>query len=104
MTEHTQISASEMVQSLTGFEEIAIEKHMGIDPYADGETKPLKVLRALLFVQATREGMTAPAAREHAMGLAMGAVQDRFVEEEEPEDLDPDEPETEAGKDDSHFD
>lgn len=93
----TKITASEMVESLTGFEEIAIEKHMGIDPYADGERKPLKVMRALVFVRATREGMDAPKAREHAMTLSMGQVQEQFAEDE-PE-IDSAAPETESGKD-----
>lgn len=94
----TKLSASALVDSLTGFEEIAIEKHMGIDPYVDGQTKPLRALRALLFVQGTREGLTAPEARQRAMEMPMSAVQDHFVEEE-PEDLDPDNPDTETGKD-----
>lgn len=96
MNATTQITASEMVESLTGFEEIAIEKHMGIDPYADGERKPLKVMRALVFIRATRDGMDAAKAREHAMSLSMGQVQEQFADDE-PE-IDPDAPETEPGK------
>lgn len=91
-----KISASEMVQSLTGFEEIAIERHMGIDPYADGEAKPLKVLRALVFVQRKRAGGKDAEAREYAMGLTMGEVQDLFAKES-PE-LDPENPETPVGE------
>lgn len=89
-------SALETLNSLTGFEEIAIEKHLNIDPYADGERKPLKVLRALVFVLATRSGMDAPRAREHAMGMPMTEVNAQFSDEAD--DIDPEDPETEAGK------
>ena len=69
-----QISASEMVQSLTGFEEIAIEKTMHVDPYKDGEAKPIRVLRALVFVLELRKGLDTAAARQAAMDMPMSAV------------------------------
>lgn len=94
-----KISASEMVQSLTGFEEIAIEEHMGVDPYSDFQTKPLRVLRALVFVQKTREGAKPRDAKNHAMNLSMQSVQDSF--EDETDEVMEDEPVTEAGKDSS---
>lgn len=91
-----KITASEMLQTLTGFEELAIEKHMGVDPYADGERKPLKVMRALTFVNATRQGLDAVKARQQAMDMPMSQVQEQFADEE-PE-LDPENPETPAGE------
>lgn len=92
----TKITASEMVQSLNGFEELAIEKHMGIDPYADGERKPMAVMRAMVFVLRKREGATDQEARQAAMEMPMGVLKDIF--EDEPEELDPENPETPAGE------
>lgn len=91
-----KMSATEMVQSLTGFEEVAIERHMGMDPYADAERKPMGVMRALVFVLRKREGMKDSEAREAAMSLPMGELQDLFAEET-PE-LDPENPETPPGE------
>ena len=97
MTDVNKISASEMLQSLTGFEEIAIEKHMGVDPYADGERKPMSVMRALVFIARKREGLKDHEAREAAMGMPMGQLSDLFAEEA-PAELDPENPETPAGE------
>lgn len=92
-----KITASEMVQSLTGFEELAIEHHMKIDPYADGARKPLSVMRALVFVLRKREGLKDHEARQAAMGMPMSEVQGFFAEEG-PEDIDPENPETPSGE------
>jgi hypothetical protein len=92
-----QISATDMVESITGFEEIAIEKHFGLDVYQDGEDKPIKVMRALAFLLRTREGLDAKTAKEQVMAMPMGAVQDLFADELE--ELDPEDPMTESGKD-----
>ena len=94
MTE--QITATEMVQSLTGFEELAIERYMAVDPYGDAERKPMAVMRALVFVLRKREGLKDAEAREAAMSMPMGELQTVFAEEE-PE-LDPENPETPAGE------
>lgn len=91
------ISAGEMVQSLTGFEELAIEQHMKIDPYTDGGRKPVAVLRSLVFVVNKRAGKTDREAREIAMSMPAGELQDMFADE--PEEIDPDNPETPAGED-----
>lgn len=91
-----KISASEMVQSLTGFEEIAIERHMAIDVYADGERKPMAVMRALAFVMNKRDGGKDVDARQYALSLPMGDLTDLFADEEV--ELDPEEPETPSGE------
>lgn len=91
-----QISASEMIQSLTGFEELAIEKNMGVDPYADGERKPMAVMRALVFVVRKREGLGDRDARQAAMGMPMGELQGLFADEVQ--ELDPESPVTPAGE------
>lgn len=91
-----KISASEMVQTLTGFEELAIEQHMKVDAYADGARKPMSVMRALVFVQHKRAGAKDAEARQSAMEMPMREVQAMFAEEN-PE-LDPEQPETPAGE------
>lgn len=95
----TKMTAEEMVSSLTGFDEIAIEKHMGIDPYADGERKPVKVLRSLVFVLKLREGMNAAAAAKAANELTVGEVNALFAEEPVAEDGTEEQPVTATGND-----
>lgn len=92
----TDTTVTEMTESLTGFEEIAIEKHMGIDVYAEGEAKPLRVMRALIFAYLTREGMSAHEAKDAAQGLPMKACLDYFADD--PAELDDDDPETPVGE------
>ncbi len=92
-------SVEEMTQSLTGFDEIAIEKHMGMDIYTDGETKPVMLLRSLVMVHKTRDGLSGPDARAAALGMKVSEVQDYFTESETA--LPDTEPETEAGKESS---
>lgn len=92
------MTADEMVESLTGFDELAIEKHFGgFDIYDDGQTKPTRALRCLAFVQFRRDGETDRDAVKKAQELTFKEVAAMFVEAE-PE-IDPDAPETEAGKD-----
>lgn len=90
------LTAEELSESLTGFDEIAIEQHMGIDVYADAERKPMKALRALVFVHRRREGDDDATAKQAALEMPLKAVQDYFAEDEE---ITPDAPETESGKD-----
>ncbi|WP_323792423.1 hypothetical protein [Nocardioides sp.] len=92
-----KITATEMVQSLTGFEEIAIDQTMRVDPYTDGERKPMLVLRALVFVMHKREGHKDHEAREYALSMPMSELSEVFADETP--DLDPEEPETPSGED-----
>ena len=96
MTERQPMSVSEMTESLTGFEEIAVEKHMHVDVYLDAETKPMKVLRALVFVDAVREGLTVPDAVKRAQEMPMKQVQDAFPDDDADDDLE--DPITAAGE------
>jgi hypothetical protein len=91
------VSAEEFSESLTGFEEIAVEKHMGMDIYADAERKPILAMRSLVFVHQTREGLDAGKAKQAAMEMPLGEVKEFFAEAE-PEVM-PDEPVSESGKD-----
>ena len=66
---------TEMTESLTGFDEIAIEQQF---------RRPLEDLsntgtvRALAFVQFRRDGLDDKAAHEKAMGATFGALDDMF--------------------------
>ena len=95
----TGMGFDEVMESITGFDEIAIEKHFGIDMYTDGERKPMLVTRAAVFVHLKHNGMNDLDARQEALGMSVKAVGDYF-------DLDdaevmPDEPVTAVGKDDT---
>ena len=99
-------TANETIDSLTGWEEIAIEKSSGktLEMMQD-KAKPNNVLmlRCLGAVLKWRENLAAdPAAGFHAaysevMGMSQGSVGDLFGEE--PDDLVPAEPDSEVGKD-----
>lgn len=86
----TEMSVTEFADTLTGFDEIAIEKCLGIDPYQDGERKPVMLMRALVFVDRRRQGDADAQAREFALNLRASDVTDYFAAEaDEPM---PDEP------------
>lgn len=86
----------DLVLSLTGFDEIAIEKAFSTDL----ETlSAQRQMRALAFILARREGKNDNAAYQHVMEMAQGDVLGLFgIDVDE---VMPDEPESEMGKDDS---
>lgn len=88
-----QQTVSEVAESLTGFDELAIEKSFG---KSLDELKPTMVGRALVFVVERRAGKTDPEAKSAAMEMPMGQVNSYFLDE--PDDVLPDEPDSEAGK------
>ena len=90
----TDMTAEDVINSLTGFDEIAIETHFGVS-LTDLERKPTTALRACIFVVKTREGMSAADAKQAAMGMPLGEANDYFASDEE---IDPDDPDTESGK------
>lgn len=92
------MTIDEMVESLTGFDEIAIEKHFnGFDIYNDGQTKSVRAMRALAFVLFRREGDSDPEAVKRVQGMTFKDVSALFLDNE-PE-VDADDPQTESGKD-----
>lgn len=93
----TDDTVESFTETLTGFDEIAIEKHMGIDVYMEAEHKPIKAIRALVFVHRTRAGDKPNDARKHALDLPFREVNDYFTDGEA-DDSDDDEPVTEMGK------
>lgn len=76
------ITADEMIESLTGFEEIAIAKAFGGEVFDLAQTKQTTFLRALVFVQAKREGMKDSDAKQYALGLTLKDVNARFSDPE----------------------
>jgi hypothetical protein len=92
------MTVDEMVESLTGFDELAIEKHFdGFDIYSDGESKGVRAMRVLAFIAFRRDGQTDRDAFKAAQGLSFKQVSAFFLPPET--ELDPDDPETESGKD-----
>lgn len=89
----------ETTDSLTGYDEIAIAKHFGDGkPWTDlAESDPLMFARSLIFVVFSREdGVKVADAKDRAMKLRVKDVQEFFADDDE---VTPDEPQTEAGKD-----
>lgn len=89
-------SMEEFVESLTGYEEIAIEKAFGAAVVSLLDTNPTMSARALVFVARKRDGMKDQEARKAVMEMRLGDVQG-FFPDEEPE-VDEDNPVTDAGK------
>lgn len=99
MTETTTTvkpTMTDVVKSLTGYDEIAIAKEFGHD-FEVILNKPLVLGRALIFVEKRRDGLTDKDAKKAAMNMRLGDVDDYFAEEEDDdEDVD-----TPAGEGDS---
>ena len=97
---------SEVVESLTGYEEEAIHKAFG-HYVGDLETMTM-IQRGALFILKRREGLDTAKAKDAAMSVTIKGLSDHFVDEDA--DDDPDlppvlgKPETEAGKDDAQPD
>lgn len=73
------VSVQEMVGSLTGFDEIAIEQKF------KGELNnlgPTMTMRALVFVQERRAGADDKAAYGEAMRMTLSAINDRFRDDD----------------------
>lgn len=87
---------AEMFESLDGFEEIAVEDRLGM-PITDlAEKYPMRLTRGLIYIELMRSGTAKADAWKQAMALTLGGVKDWFSEE--PVDVLPDEPDSEAGK------
>lgn len=89
----------EISESVTGFDEIAVQKHMQLDLYTDGEARPVWLLRSLVFVHLRHQGANDDDAKKQALGLRLGDVNDYFDSPPTKDDDDdqPD-PETASGK------
>ena len=92
-------SAEEFVQSLNGFEEIAIRVNFGSEWGSLAEQSPTTLTRALVFIHLKRQGVTDEQAKQQVMAMPLSEITSYF--ETPIEEIDPDEPETEQGKGDS---
>jgi hypothetical protein len=99
------ISLTDTVNSLTGFEEAKIEDHFGT-PF--GHLNSLnKMKRALIFIDRVRADDKAKPADVYksVMELRLVDLHAHFLDDDkDADDFDPDEPDTEQGKDDSSSD
>lgn len=102
----TELTLNEAMESVTGFDEIAIEKHMNYDIYTSDDeelgifrSKPVLMIRCLVFVMQRRAGQSDVEARQTAMGMSVKDVHEYFTAD--PEEVDPDAPESPEGKDDT---
>jgi hypothetical protein len=83
---HAKPSIEEVTRSLTGYDELAIQKHFKADWTALAETSPVAVTRALVFVMERRRGLTDQDAYKAAMGLTIGECTARFADTDEQDD------------------
>jgi hypothetical protein len=88
----------EMFESLTGFDEIAISKHFDADVSVLRD-RPFTFMRALVFIDQRRTGLSDPEAKEAALGLTLREVDDYFAEDQD--EPNPEDPITPEGKGDS---
>lgn len=96
MSENTKPTVVETQNSLNGFDELAIEKAFGAE-YDDLNGR--NVLRALIFTLKRREGLDDIKARKVVLEIPMDQLVTHFAEDAN--EVDEDEPETEAGKESS---
>lgn len=106
MTQHDQ-TADAFFATLTGFDELAIVKHFDTPIHLlhpDTGGSPFMFLRALAFIAIRRgQQLADKPAYTAAMGLSVDEANTYFAEAELP-DLDPDDPDTAAGKADTPSD
>lgn len=106
-TPQTDLTLSEVIDSMNGFDEIAVEKKFDdFNLYdvigADGDIRPrdmVKALRVGIFLVRRSEGLNDHQAYEAVMEMPSSQVNGFFAEE--PDEIDPEDPDTEAGKDSS---
>lgn len=90
-----ELTAEDFLKTLTGFDEIAIQKAFGATLKGMMEDD-FRLARSLVFVDRRRSGLKDADAYTEAMNLPMGALTEWFATEE-PEAF-PEEPVTDQGK------
>jgi hypothetical protein len=75
------LTAEDMFQSLTGFDEIAIAQQFGED-LAQLRKRPFMFMRTLVFTDLRRHGTRDPEARQSALELTMGELEHYFAEDD----------------------
>lgn len=90
------MTAEEVFDSLTGFDEIAIAQKFGREVTELAEKSPTTWIRAMVFTVMRREGLSDVDAKQAALELTLAQTQEFFADDDE---VTPDEPVTESGKD-----
>lgn len=80
-------SVDELIESMNGFEEMAIDKAFGAEIYDLLATKPIRGLRACLFLVKKREGLNDVQAHQAAMATSLKNLNEQFEYVEEDEDI-----------------
>jgi hypothetical protein len=93
MSENSKPTVTEVQNTLNGFDEIAIEKAFGAE-YDDLNGR--NTLRALIFTMKRRDGLDDIKARKAALEVPMDQLVGHFADDAN--EVDEDEPETDAGK------
>jgi len=94
----TDTTSEEMFESLTGYDEIAIAKSFDAEIGSLASKKPTMFLRALVFVDLRRQGISDADAKVAVLDYTLKTCKDYFAENRE---VDDNEPVTDSGKDDS---
>lgn len=81
MTDDTRPTFTEAMFSLTGFDEIAIERSFKRD-ISKLKEQPFQGMRAVAFVEERRKGMKDSEAYEFVMGLSIKDVSARYADED----------------------
>lgn len=93
--ETQRMGIDEFIESLTGYEEIAVKGAFGAKPAELGKGDKAALIRSLYFVLKRREGLKDIEAKDAALSATIGEVGRSFPDNDEPV---PDDPITEAGK------
>lgn len=91
-----EMTAEEFVNSVNGYDEIAVKKRFGKKPIPLGEEDKFDFVRALIFVAERRKGLTDDAAYEACMAATYAEAGNYFADDDEPV---PHDPVTDQGKD-----
>lgn len=92
---------ADFLGSMTGYEKIAVKNAFGVNYMALASDDQPMFMNALALVHFKRQGKTDAEAKDAALNLTDKDITALFDLEEEDEEAMPDEPVTEAGKDDS---
>ena len=94
-------TGKEVLESVTGFEEIAIVKAFGltVEALSSDKSRRLTFARSMVFIVFKRQGKKDAEAKDAALALTIKQVNEFFVPE--PDDVDEDDADSDAGKDES---
>lgn len=98
----TDVTMAEMQESITGFDQIAIQQQFGLDLYNLMQQQPMMLTYVLAFihVRRTTEGVSDAQAKNRVMNMTLGEANSYFADDEDA-GFAMGEPDTESGKDDS---